>query len=151
MSHPAAKGWRTDFVLRKLTLLMTTLLFVGLVALRVWKYSQRTPAMPRPVAENQQRELHLKPGGLYTLADIAANGRTTPIQKYRSFQPQHDFNPQAGDPLCPVTRTKANANCTWTIAGQEYQFCCPPCIDEFVRLAKHRPLEIQPPGAYRKQ
>jgi len=151
MKPPAAKRLRNDVVLRKLTLFTIAALFAGVVALRVRQYSHGSATMPPAIAAAEQRALHLEPGGVYTSADIAANGRTTPSQKYRSFQPQHDFNPEPGEPLCPVTRTKANANCTWTIAGQEYQFCCPPCIDEFVRLAKDRPSEIRSPDAYRKR
>ena len=69
-------------------------------------------------------------------ADIAANGQATASQRYAGFQAKHDTNPQPGDLLCPITGTKANPRCSWVINGAEYFFCCPPCIDEFVRLAK---------------
>jgi hypothetical protein len=140
-------------VWRNLTLAAIAVLFVGLVGHRVWRYSQPpAPAdssqMPAQVGEAEQRELHLTPGGKYTSADIEANNRQLPSEKFRSFQARHEFNPKPGDRLCPVTRTKANPRCVWTIGGREYQFCCPPCIDEFVRLAKERPEEILPPEAY---
>jgi len=140
---------------RKLTLLAIGLLFVALVAHRVWRSAdisaqQTELQMPAPIGEADERELHLTPGGKYGLADIEANGKTIPSQKYRGFQARHDRHPHSGDWLCPVTLTKANPGCTWTIGGQVYQFCCPPCIDEFVRLAKEMPEEVQPPDAYLK-
>jgi hypothetical protein len=138
---------------QKLTLLVFALLFVALVALRVWRSAELhanrlEPQMPLPIAEAEQRELYLTPAGKYTLADIEANGRILPAQRYRGFRARHDINPELGDRLCPVTRTKANSACTWIIDGREYEFCCPPCIDEFVRLAKERPESIQRPEAY---
>lgn len=138
---------------RKLTLLLLALTFAGLIAHRALRYADWpvTPAeagMPEAVGEAKEREIHLKPGGKYTLADIDANQRTIPSQKYRGFQARHDANPRPGDRLCPVTRTRANPECTWTVGGQVYQFCCPPCIDEFVQQAKETPEAIQPPHAY---
>jgi hypothetical protein len=104
--------------------------------------------MPTPRSVAEQQELYLTPAGLYSRADIVANGNLTAAVKYRDFRARHDFNPQPGDRLCPVTRTKADPECCWTIGGREYQFCCPPCIDEFVRLARVRPDEIQLPEDY---
>jgi hypothetical protein len=140
-------------VWQKLFLLAVAVLFVGLVAHRVRMDARRramdsTAWMPRATAEADERELHLNPGGIYTLADIGANGRLVPSVKYRGFQARHDRDPQPGERLCPVTRTKASSLCTWVINGQEYQFCCPPCIDEFVRLAKESPSEIKPARQY---
>jgi TIGR03009 family protein len=34
------------------------------------------------------------------------------------------------------------------IGGKTYEFCCPPCIDEFVILAKEDPDRLLPPEAY---
>ncbi len=113
--------------------------------------AEREPLMPPPVAESEERRLHLVPGGKYTGRDIVANGRAVPSRKYRAFQAQHDHDPQPGDQLCPVSRTKANPACTWVVDGQTYQFCCPPCIDEFVRLAKEQPEQAKPPDAYVQQ
>lgn len=138
---------------QKLTLLAIGLLFAGLVAHRVRRYADlptkrsETP-MPALLGEAEERELHLAPGGKYTRADIETNGETVPSQKYRGFRARHDVNPRTGERLCPVTRTKASSDCTWTVGGRVYQFCCPPCIDEFVRLAKQSPEDIQPPDAY---
>jgi len=106
--------------------------------------------MPTAAGESEAQSLHLTAGGQYTDADIVANSRTTPSQKYRDFQARHDLDPQPGDLLCPITRTKANPACTWTVGGQEYQFCCPPCIDEFVRKAKESPDPLPPPREFVK-
>jgi hypothetical protein len=92
----------------------------------------------------------LTPGGLYTESDIQANGRTTASEKFSKFQAKHDFQPRQGDALCPVTRTKANPTCTWIIGGKKYAFCCPPCIDEFLELAKQAPEAIKSPEEYKK-
>lgn len=107
--------------------------------------------MPEKVTDTAEEELYLKPGGAYTEADILANGSQTASQRYRGFKSEHNLNPQTGDRICPITRTLANPKCSWTIAGQEYQFCCPPCIDEFVKRAKTSPQEIMPPDSYVKQ
>jgi hypothetical protein len=112
--------------------------------------ARHMPVMPAQVGEGEERALHLVAGGRYTTADIEANGRTVPSLKYRGFQARHDIAPQPGDRLCPVTHTKANPACTWTVGGRVYQFCCPPCIDEFVRQAKEQPDRLVPPEAYVK-
>lgn len=95
-----------------------------------------SPPRSFPIVSARERELYLSPGGLYTAADIEANGRQVPSQKFRGFKAAHDFNPKPGDRLCPVTRTKAHPDCAWIIAGQTHHFCCPPCIDEFLAEAK---------------
>ena len=63
----------------------------------------------------------------------------------------HDRKPKAGDKICPITRTKANPNITWVVGGKTYEFCCPPCVDEFVKTAKEHPEEIKEPGSYVKK
>jgi hypothetical protein len=112
--------------------------------------ADRIPAMPSGATGAEERELFLVPGGNYSQGDIVANGSTTPSLRFRGFQSRHDHNPKSGDPLCPVTRTKANPACTWIIDGQSYSFCCPPCIGEFVRLAKEQPDRLGPPESYAK-
>jgi hypothetical protein len=107
--------------------------------------------MPAKVVDAEERELYLTPGGKYTAADIEANGRLTASEKFRGFRAQHDFAPEPGDRVCPVTRTKADPRCAWLVGGKEYLFCCPPCVDEFVRLAKERPEEVRDPGEYVRQ
>lgn len=105
----------------------------------------------KAAAEPKETEIYLKPAGLYTEADIKANGSTTVSAKYKGLKVSHDIKPKAGDKLCPVTLTKANANLTWVIGGKTYEFCCPPCVDEFVVLAKEKPAEIKGPGEYVKK
>lgn len=104
--------------------------------------------MPAKVTDDEERRLYLTPGGLYTLADIAANGRRTATEKFKGFRAIHDQHPKAGDRLCPVTNTKANPDCTWVVGGKTYQFCCPPCVDEFVKQAKEKPETIRAPEEY---
>lgn len=125
-----------------------------LLVLGLWIETRRggqvspPPAMPEKLIAEQERGLYLTAGGKYTDADIAANGRRTASEAFRGFQARHDFNPQPGDRLCPVTRTKAHPECVWIIDGREYEFCCPPCVDEFLRRAKENPDEILDPDAY---
>lgn len=95
-----------------------------------------------------ERDLLLLPGGKYKAADIEVNGGITASEKYRDFKAKHDFKPRPGERICPVTRTKANPECTWVIDGRTYLFCCPPCISEFVALAKKQPEKLKNPKEY---
>lgn len=104
--------------------------------------------MPAKVADDEERKLYLTPGGKYTEADIRANGNMTVSQKYKGFMSAHDMHPKPGMKICPVTMTKANAQCSWIIGGKTYEFCCPPCIDEFVKTAKENPEAIKDPQDY---
>jgi hypothetical protein len=108
------------------------------------------PVVPTPpkVVDAAERQLYLTPGGKYTAEDIKANGNMTASQKYAGFKASHDRNPRPGDKICPITDTKANPKCTWIVGGKTYEFCCPPCIDEFVRLAKENPDKIKEPEDY---
>ncbi len=106
--------------------------------------------MPTKVRDAEEYALYLVPGGIYTAADIEANGNVTVSQRFEGFVATHDFSPNVGDRLCPITRTKANPECWWVIAGQRYTFCCPPCIDEFLQLAKERPELVLLPEEYVK-
>jgi YHS domain-containing protein len=104
--------------------------------------------MPSKVADDDERKLYLTPGGKYTEADIRANGSITASQKFKGLKAAHDVKPQPGDKLCPVSMTKANSKFSWVVGGKTYEFCCPPCVDEFVALAKDKPDEIKPPEFY---
>ncbi|MBC8134689.1 MAG: hypothetical protein H8F28_02245 [Fibrella sp.] len=97
------------------------------------------------------KALFLTPGGLYTLADIEANGNASAYQKYASVVPDHDAKVKAGDQVCPISETKPNPQLTWVIGGKTYQFCCPPCIAEFVKKAKTDPKSVLAPEAYIKK
>jgi hypothetical protein len=107
-------------------------------------------AVPAAVAGDKARKLYLTPGGLYTDADIEANGATTAAEKYKGVLSNHDMEPAAGDQICPVTATKADRQFTWVVGGRTYEFCCPPCIDEFVKLAKEQPAKVKSPQEYVK-
>lgn len=98
-----------------------------------------------------EKKLYLTPGGIYTQADIQANGNQTASRKFKGFQPKHDLKPKVGDKICPVTLTKANPECAWVVGGKKYEFCCPPCVEEFVQWAKEKPGEIKEPGEYVKK
>ncbi len=115
------------------------------------KAGSHESAMPSKVTHDAESQLYLTPGGKYTQADIAANGSQTASQKYRGFKSEHDFAPKPGDRICPITRTKSNTKCSWIVNGNEYQFCCPPCIDEFIKRAKGNSDEVLLPDAYVKQ
>ena len=99
----------------------------------------------------QQEKFFRTSAGKYTEADSRANGERSPFEKYRGFRPGHVLKVHAGERLCPVTKTKATLDCTWVVGGLTYAFCCPPCAEEFVKWAKERPEEIQPPETYVKK
>jgi hypothetical protein len=98
-----------------------------------------------------QENLYRTPGGKYTEADIQANGNEAAPRKFEGFQANHDARPMPGDKICPVSRTKANPKCAWIVGGKTYEFCCPPCIDEFIRRAKEQPKLIKDPEQYVKK
>ncbi len=106
--------------------------------------------MPAPLAADEERQLYLTPAGKYTAADIKANGELTASQKYKGVMAAHSLKTKAGDKICPITQTKANPKFTWVVDGKTYEFCCPPCVDEFVKAAKEQPEEIKEPEAYIK-
>lgn len=107
-------------------------------------------AKPEAAEGAKARELYLSPGGIYTAADIIANGNMTAGEKFKGIVASHDLTPKPGDKICPITLTKANPKFSWIIGGKTYDFCCPPCVDEFVALAKTDPERIQDPTAYVK-
>jgi YHS domain-containing protein len=112
--------------------------------------------MPTSVASGgeltlEEKALFLTPGGLYTASDIAANGGTVPRLKFVGVMANHDMNPKKGDRLCPITNTRANPKFTWVIGGNTYQFCCPPCVEEFIKKAKEAPSTIPAPEAFVKK
>lgn len=102
-------------------------------------------------ATDEERQLFLTPGGKYTKADIERNGNQTASEKFKGIKANHDLKPAKGEPICPITLTRANPDFTWVVAGKTYQFCCPPCVDEFVRLAKEQPADLKDPEYYRKK
>jgi hypothetical protein len=107
--------------------------------------------MPDKVADDAERDLYLTPGGRYTSSDIAANGNVTASMKFKAFKSAHDMNPKVGDLVCPITETKANPKCAWVVDGKTYQFCCPPCVDEFVKMAKAATEPLPEPESFVKK
>jgi hypothetical protein len=107
--------------------------------------------MPDKIAEGEEQELYLTPNGRYTSADIDANGKLTASQKFKGIKSAHDMNPKDGDRICPITETKANPNFTWVIDGKSYEFCCPPCVDEFVKMAKSSADPLPNPDSFTKK
>jgi hypothetical protein len=95
-----------------------------------------------------ERELFLSPGGVYSEADIKANGNTVPSAKYRGISWPHDETLNSGDKVCPVTANKADERCSWIVNAKKYEFCCTPCLDKFVKLAKEQPAKIKDPAEY---
>jgi hypothetical protein len=104
----------------------------------------------REEAFREEDRLYRTPGGWYTEADIDADGRTTPSEKFKEVQPVHDLSPAVGDRLCPVTGIKASPAFHWVVGGGKYLFCCVPCIDDFVTAAKRGGDRLKPPEAFVK-
>ena len=52
------------------------------------------------------------------------------------------------DKICPVTKNKAEAECAWVVQGQRYEFCCPPCLDKFMRWAHNEPEKVKNANEY---
>ena len=109
---------------------------------------QHESGMPAAVSGAAEQKLYFTPGGKYTQADIDANGKLPAGAKFRGLMTKHDMAPMQGDFICPVTYTKANPKVEWQIDGKKYLFCCPPCVDEFVRMAKEEPDSLRAPGDY---
>lgn len=102
----------------------------------------------RAAYRDEQRRVFLSPGGKYSEADIRDNGGLSAGEKFSASAPMHDHTPKLGDRICPVSRFKADSMTSWIIGGQHYAFCCQPCIDEFVLLAKEKPEDVQPAARY---
>ncbi len=109
---------------------------------------QHDSGMPAAVSGAEEQKLYFTPGGKYTQADIDANGKLPAGAKFRGFMSKHDMSPKPGDIICPVTFTKANPKIEWQVDGKKYLFCCPPCVDEFVRMAKEEPDSLKAPEDY---
>ena len=104
--------------------------------------------MPAGVTGAEEQKLYFTPAGKYTQVDIDTNGKLPAAAKFKGFMSKHDMSPKPGDFICPVTFTKANPKIEWTVDGKKYLFCCPPCVDEFVRLAKEEPDQIKVSAEY---
>ena len=112
------------------------------------KHPESSGGMPASLDPDAEKKLFLSPGGAYTREDITANGNRVASEKFKGIRANHDAKPKAGDRICPVSLTKANPAFTWTIGGKQYQFCCPPCVEEFVQMAKDKPADLKGPETY---
>jgi hypothetical protein len=100
-------------------------------------------------APKKSASLYLTPGGIYSAADIKANGDTTPDIKYKDVRFKHSHDPlRPGDKVCPITSKHANSECAWIVDGQRYEFCCKPCIDDFIEWAHHDTAKIRKANLY---
>lgn len=111
----------------------------------------RGAANPAAKPSGKEAALFLTPGGAYTPADVQANGNQTVSQKYPDFAASHDTKVRPGERVCPISETRPDPKLTWIVAGKTYQFCCPPCVTEFVQKAKTNPGAIKAPEAYTKK
>ena len=125
------------------------LLFLCLGSINLLAKNAKSEPVVVEISE-YEKELFLTPAGKYTMEDIIANGNLTRSQKFRDYVSAHNPQPKKGEGICPISLTKANPSCTWTIGGKSYQFCCPFCIDEFLALAKKSPEQIKDPEHYIK-
>ena len=109
-------------------------------------------AMPKAISGQKMKALYATVKGKYTEADIEANGKgKTASDVYGNEMTDHDDNPQPGDKICPISKTKANPKVSWIIGGKKYEFCCTPCINEFVKKAQEKPDQVKDAGFYVKQ
>jgi len=134
----ARPGAGTRFLLS-----LPTLLFLGAALMSIGLRWFRSSA-----AVDAQQRLYRAPAGLYSQADIQANGTAPPSVKFHGILANHHLQPTASERICPITRTRANPRFAWSVGGRKYLFCCPPCIDEFVQQARTAPATIRPPEAY---
>lgn len=112
------------------------------------KAHARHGGMPEGVGGTpEEKTLFLSPGGIYTAADIRANGSVVPSEKFKGISWPHDES-KPGDRICPVTANKADDRCEWIVNGKSYTFCCTPCLDKFVKWAKQTPEKVKEPGDY---
>ena len=104
--------------------------------------------MPAAVTGSEEQQLYFSAAGKYSEADIQANGPLSAGGKFRGFMSKHDMSPKPGEYICPVTFTKADPKIQWQVNGKKYLFCCAPCVDEFVRMAKEEPESLLEPEEF---
>jgi hypothetical protein len=112
--------------------------------------AKNQPKREAPEAKKTSTEdLYTKPGGLYTEADIKANGTHRAVEKYKGLA-HAEATLKEGDKYCPISKEKANPECSWVINGQCYEFCCPPCVERFLKLAHNEPEKVKDAKFYVK-
>ena len=111
----------------------------------------KTPPFSGDVTYTPKKvSLSTTPGGIYTAEDIKANKNVTPNEKYKGRNFHDGAKAKVGDFICPHTKEKANPECVWTIQGQSYQFCCTPCIGQFLKLAHNDWTKVKDAKEYVK-
>lgn len=115
------------------------------------KFSELKSPAGQAAHRAELRRLYLTPGGKYGAADVKANGDTTAAEKFAGHEAMHDLAPREEGWVCPVAAARSEPGVVWVIDGRNYRFCCSPCVDEFVRRARERPDQVEPPEAYRKR
>lgn len=93
-------------------------------------------------AVESEKTLVMNPKGKYTRADVEAAGKSPPSERFKGIKVVHTLRKTVGDVVCPVTGAKADSRITWQVNGKIYQFCCPPCVAEFVSWAQDYPESI---------
>ncbi|MCI0463821.1 MAG: hypothetical protein L0Z62_43360 [Gemmataceae bacterium] len=136
---------------KELTIRSPSGITIGGERFRINAFKLPPPAKPTAGGTQKERDLFLKPEGLYTAEDIRRNGNTVPSVKFKDMQWPHDDKFEAGDRVCPITKNKADPRCQWVVGGKEYTFCCPPCLTRFVQTAKTDPSKIKAPEEYIKK
>jgi hypothetical protein len=121
-------------------------------AFKNFKEGQHGVGMPKQISSEKMKKLYATAKGKYTEADIKSNGvGVTAMDRYGNEMTEHDDNPKPGDRICPISKTKANPTITWIVGGEKYEFCCTPCINEFVKKAQEKPDEVKDPASYVKK
>jgi hypothetical protein len=92
-------------------------------------------AMPAGVDADEERALYLTPGGIYTEADIKANGSVTAGDKYKGKMAKHDMKPKAGDKSVPDHHDQGEPQVHLDHRRQDLRVLLPP-VHRRVRAAR---------------
>lgn len=114
------------------------------------RYTVQWDLMPTAKPTGEEADICLKPGGIYTLEDIKANGNIVPSSKYKGFIANH-IHPSKGEWICPITGSRGDERCWWIINNEKYYFCCPPCCVNAIQMAKNNTGQLKPAKEYIKR
>ena len=95
-------------------------------------------------------DLFSKPGGIYTAADIKANGNMTPAEKFKDKKLTHKVKPRPNQATKSVQSpaTRQTPKCYWTVQGSEVRICCLPCVKAFVGLRNDEQAKVKNANEY---
>lgn len=99
-------------------------------------------------ADERALEVFGRPGGGYTLDDIAKNGIVPPYERFHRVVFKYDLRAFPGEPIDPLTGTKTHAAFDWWVNGALYHFSCVPTLEEFVMRAKKDAKSIPNPEQF---